>query len=466
MKTRSIVSATVLLLLALAGRSPAQPTTQPEQIDLKLQPAALPEPALKYRLVPPAGERTPGNAVMLYMIAFDRAAERSDGWKDPRLSEFNELVDASVDALDVEKARSFTNSAILDQLLLAGRRSECTWDPAFREQGFAALLPYLNSARVAAEFLSIQIKLEMKTGHFDNAVELLQAGFSLADNLEREPIMVQCLVAAGIRAIMFKDVRELIQRPGAPNLYWALANMNRSPNLWRRIVESEREGMFYTFPALKHPQTMTASEATHVLLEFGKYIAGSGLAQRETDSGPKLFLRLIGAYPKAKEWMIAQGTPADQVNAMPANAVVLTWWLDQFRHQSDDIEKWTGLPPWQALPGLRRTQDQIVADRDHLTPLQAMLPNYTHGFANIARGERERAVLQLAEAIRAYADAHGGAAPPTLDALSPATPAPTDPMTGRPFDYAVPGNVIEIRAASPLPDEPRYATAYQITIAH
>jgi formyltetrahydrofolate-dependent phosphoribosylglycinamide formyltransferase len=67
------------------------------------------------------------------------------------------------------------------------------------------------------------------------------------------------------------------------------------------------------------------------------------------------------------------------------------------------------------------------------------------------------------EAIRAYAAAHGGKLPQTLEDLSDATPAPIDPLTGTNFDYT-PGDGGFVLEAAPVADRPDTRLKYQVTL--
>ncbi|HWE05901.1 MAG TPA: hypothetical protein VG274_04285 [Rhizomicrobium sp.] len=438
-----------MAIVVQIGRAQAQATTQPEPIELRVRPMALAEPALKDRLLPPYSEQTPGNAATLYLTAFSLVQSNSDSWDQKRSDEFDELLDASIDDLDAEKARRFLVPNVFDLLEIAGRRSRCEWDTSMREQGYRALLPYLNQARTAANLLSIQIKLDIKQGDFDHAIRMLRSGFAMANHLETEPILVQCLVAAGIRDVMLSDVRALIQRPNAPNLYWPLADLYGSRDLWPRIMESEREALFYTIPRLRHPEDLTAEQARKVIEEINGYIEpsrGSDL-QEALGRDAATLLQIIRAYPLAREALIRRGTPAAQVDAIPANAATLAWDVDGFQRRADAIERWTCLAPWQAFAGLRREALRHRED-DDLNPLNRLIPRVSLAYLTLARGDRERALMQMVEAVRGYAAAHGGSAPASLDDLSPDTPAPPDPLLGKGFDYSVEHGIVTLHAAA------------------
>jgi hypothetical protein len=453
-------------LLMSATRSPGQSTTKPESIEVRIHPMGWEEPALKYRLLPAALDQTPGNAATLYMMTFSMVQSTVNSWSHERNETFDNLLQASPEDLDAQKAQTFLAPRRLEDLEVASRRSTCDWDPANREQGYQALLPYLSYARMTAQMLSLQIKLDIKERRFDHAIEMLRAGFTLADNLQHEPIVVQCLVAASIREIFLNDLRTLIQRPGAPNLYWPLANLHGSADQWGRIMQAERDELFYTFPPLKHPKDMSAQQSRNLIDELCKYLdlAGRPPQYQEISRQGQIILQMIRGYPQAKAWLVHQGMTADQVEAMPANTVVLTWYVDQYWKQTEEIEKWTGLPLWEALPGIRRELSSIRNNDPGLNPLKQLLPALSRAYLRISMGDRERAMLQTVEAIRGYAAAHAGSAPNSLGDLSPATPAPLDPLLGKPFEYSVERGVTTLHAAAPAGESQEYESVYHVQI--
>lgn len=464
---RWIIACAIVALVTSAEASGAQ-TTQPVRVELGIRPAAPEEPALKYRLMPAAMEQTPGDGATLYMMAFQFVQSNFDSWQPARRDEFDHLVDASPDDLDADKADSFRTPGTFEFVRLAGHRAQCNWGPAVKEKGYHALLPYLNYARVTADLLSVQIKLDIKQGRFDDAIEMLRSGFAMADNFQREPILVQCLLGEGLREVMMDDLRDLIQRPGAPNLYWPLAGLHSSEGLLHRIAQSERDYIFYTFPSLKHPEELNAEQSRKLIDDIDDYIDMSkGSARTDLlDRRIGLILQMIHAYPEAKTWMIRRGIPPQQVETMPANAVVLAWALERYQYKADAIEKWTGLPAWQAFPGMQREIDAGMQKDDEWTPLKQLLPSYFGAYFRFGMADRERAALQIVEGIRGYAATHGGAAPASLDDLSPATPAPLDPLLGKPFGYVVENNVITLRAPSPAGTGPQWEMLYRVTLAH
>jgi hypothetical protein len=72
----------------------------------------------------------------------------------------------------------------------------------------------------------------------------------------------------------------------------------------------------------------------------------------------------------------------------------------------------------------------------------------TGAVGKFARADRQLAALMAVEALRAYAAANGGKLPERLDEVVE-TPVPANPMTGKPFTYAVGDGVATISDSTP-----------------
>lgn len=460
----------LLFVTALACVVRAQATAKGEDVRLTLHPAAPGQPALKDALLPEPADQTPGNAATVYLMAFDDAGRVSS---DPS---FESLRDVTIAELDEAKASALLNAhtVMMQNLAIAARRSACEWDPPTREQGLRAVLTYPNQAWVAGNLLSIRAKLAMKRRHFDEAIDALRDGFALADHLEREPLLVQALVAASIRGQLLADARELAQQPGAPNLYWPLVNLPPAGRNRVRIVQTEKSSLFLTFPELRHVEQLSAAQSRQVFADL-QHLAGGG-------SWAELLLGMVREYPQAKRFLIEHGRSPELANEMPPDTAVLSYYLAQFIEQSDEMNKRAGLPLWQACAevpqptvrdgapgspaGLHSYGYASPDEPQPYNPLLATAPAYHRAFSSFANVERERAMLQVVEGIRAYAAAHDGALPRSLDVLSPDTPAPLDPMLNRPFDYQVAGDAATLAAPAPPGEPPQLQKSYHITIAH
>src|SRR5262249_53302240 len=125
---------------------------------------------------------------------------------------------------------------------LAARREQCDWEltERFKKESFAMLLPDVQWFREVAILLSLRARLEIAEGKFDKALYTLQTGFALARHLTDTPILITHLVGIAIGQVMLARLEELIQQPGAPNLYWALTHAPRPLFDLRKPLQGEK----------------------------------------------------------------------------------------------------------------------------------------------------------------------------------------------------------------------------------
>jgi hypothetical protein len=157
------------------------------------------------------------------------------------------------------------------------------------------------------------------------------------------------------------------------------------------------------------------------------------------------------AYPDAKRALIASGRNAEVVEAMPAVQVVMIESVREYERFRDDLFKWMALPYAEARPGLLRVDKQLreLRARHKGIPIAAtMLPAILKVHTVTTRLDRRIAALRCIEAIRLYAAAHDGKLPATLDDVKE-VPIPTDPMTGKGFQYKVSGDTATLTAGAP-----------------
>ncbi len=99
-----------------------------------------------------------------------------------------------------------------------------------------------------------------------------------------------------------------------------------------------------------------------------------------------------------------------------------------------------------------------------MLPLLQVVPAVDRVALARARLERKFAGLRCVEAVRLYAAAHDGKLPGTLEEIKD-VPVPSDPLTGRPFAYAVRDGRAVLTAPAPV-GEPSAENAwrYELTI--
>jgi hypothetical protein len=447
----------VLAALAIPAAAQAPP---PEPIKLTLSPAAEPVPALKYPLLPELSEKTPGNAALLYYRAFS-----PEWWTNVRQRPIMEKVEKASEAplteLKNSDLRWLLELKALREVDRAARREHCDWEltPRLKEDGINLLIPDVQAMREFALFLTVRARLEMAAGQLDKALYTLQTGFALARHVGDGPTFIQALVGTAVANRMIVQLEELLRQPGAPNLYWGLTDLPRPFIDLHRPIQGEKLWLFGTWPELREANNPYLSPRQRERLQViaDQLVSENFEPNRKSDVEVRLAtITLVAkAYPEAKRALVAAGRKPEEIEALPTVQVVLLAALRDFEHHRDDAFKWMALPYPEARPGLERAQQALKETRVRYAgiPIAAtFLPATIKVYSASTRIDRRIAALRCVEAIRLYAAAHEGKLPATLADVKE-VPIPTDPMTGKGFDYKVNGDTATI-SAGPPPGEP------------
>jgi hypothetical protein len=305
----------------------------------------------------------------------------------------------------------------------------------------------------------------------DEALSWAQTGFAMARHAGNGPTLIQYLVGVAMVRMMCERLEELIQQPGAPNLFWALTTLPRPFIDLRTAVEGEKT-LFpkNLLPPLAELEAapLTAEQARQRFAKLLQTLAEVGGGSKEEFSLVTMFFT-AKFYPTAKQYLVRLGLPAERVEAMAPLQVVVIYSLRQYYRARDDLFKWMTLPYWQAAPGLHQALDQLKQMRAEMQegiPIASLLLPAVQNVASAAsRSERRLALLRTVEALRLYAAEHRGQWPAALQALAP-LPVPTDPVTGKPFEYHVEGNRATLFAPPPPGEKPapHNAIRYELTL--
>lgn len=433
---------------------------------LVIEPAAEPDPPLKYTLIPAYGDLQPGNAATSYYRAItllptdssQTFGNEQQSWCDVPLAEFPR-----------DEARKWLNRfhGALSELRVATLRETCDWNHRVREmQGLDPvnfLLPEMQRLRELARVLRVKARLEIAERRFDDALATMTMGYRLAENTGKSPLLISALVGIAVASVMEPCVTDWMEA-GGPNLYWALASLPDPVVDIRIAMQQEMNLPLQMFPFLKDPEhaNHTTEQWREILAEAAQRLSAAGGPGGPTvdwaaqSTGTVLFL---AGYSAAKEQLIASGMDAATVEAMPVGQVVAIQTARSYQKAYQESMKWTLLPYWQA----REPMDASFADLQSngfigqtggmpcaipIVPL--LLPAVSSATLAPVRLRRNLAALQTIEALRMAAARSGGQWPQSLDELTFA-PAPIDPVTGRTITYGKTesGNVELILAPPP-----------------
>jgi hypothetical protein len=415
-------------------------------LEIVIDPAPEPVPALKYHLLVPAEERVPGNAAPIYGRIVH---ERNDAWK-AKLGELSSLLELPAEQLPVDKARESLEvfDGVSEQLSAAARRSHADWQYVTEGQDpVMILLPDAQFMRAYSRLLALKTRYEVRTGDLSAAIVSMRDGLALGQHVAEAPFLVNQLIGIAASAIVLDEFDAYAAAPKAPNLYWALAELPRPLISLRRGAATECEILEMKLPELAR---LDDPLLTPNWQRLSRDMRGWALELVKMEEAGNLeMLARIQSPPSAEQLAEARaylrdkhGRPADQVEAMPAAEVEVRFTVALFRDIGDAWRKWLVVPYPQSLVDFKSRNELLLNEckRLELIPLVSVLtPLGGNLLVAQARIDLRVARAQAMEALRMHAAATGKL-PEKLDEVT-IVPVPLDPVTGGPFAYTLDGDV-------------------------
>ncbi|MCC6494521.1 MAG: hypothetical protein IT424_16040 [Pirellulales bacterium] len=456
---------------------------------LTVTPAPEPTPAFRYRLSPGALQMRPGNAALYYLRAFtengvagawkgitkEHGAEEVDGGSD---SSAWYSIERPLSEMPLDKARQAAArfDAIVQQYVArAVVREDCDWGRNLEElrglDVIGLLLPEIQDTRSLARALLLRVRVAVADRDFDRAVDELTMIYRMGRHVASDPILVCGLVGLAEANLATTEIIEFIAAQDAPNMYWALAELERPLVDLRPAVQHELRWGFRIFPILHEPE-----KNEHSPEEWARQLAKAFTdVQAATTGGPNLKqpmtqlavtgLSLI-AYSDAKERLTASGMDRDAVERMPVGQVIAIDASREFRRLADEFEKGWYVPRDKAGHYFAVADDDLGRSKFEGGYGRILASVLLPAFANLQgtqlRSERLLNAVQTIEAVRLHAAASGKL--PTALADVSAVPVPRNPATGQPFQYRLEGEtaVLELPAGEVAGNE---QIRFEITLA-
>lgn len=441
-----------LVALAAAGIGVAADALADEgPTKITLHPAAAPTPALKHQLLPPFMDRTPGNAAVFYgkVKSEQNSYFNSKEWRE----KIDHWGEATLEELRREEARVTLGR---DFLTAAARCEWCDWQLPVRTAPYAyILLPEAQELRSFYRLLKAHARIAMARGDLMEAIDILQESFAMGRHAAAGPTLVNGLVGIAICHNSLLDVRELVQQPGAPNLYWALTTLPQPLVDFRGGLETEALMLPLTLAEVRDLDDvqLTADEwrsrLLQVMQEVHKLEDGADWQPTE-DYLDQAVARVL---PHARQALIDRGADRDAVEAMAEAQVVLVDWMDRYRRHVDDLVAAWHLDDYaEAIRRIEAAEARSRLEWDDgrdVMQLVKLTPGFRATRNAQVRTQRQLAALRVIEALRMSAAAHDGRLPEQLSDIAE-VPIPADPVTGQPFGYRLEGETAHL-SGPPLP---------------
>jgi hypothetical protein len=318
--------------------------------------------AFRYRFWIPASERKPGSAagrVLRAFIEYNQAASNRsrDFWRDAPSPVSYLASEEPLSSLDVSRSRGFLRhfKATLDELYAAIDLED--FDTVVRLQdlnGKEALelrLEEMSVARAVARILVIDIRLAVAESRYDDAVKSLQAGFKLAEVVEKSwpGTLVPYLVSNAIVPMMLDRVQEMMQQPDCPNLYWALATLPNQFGDIREVLLNEDQFIRKIAEYWKElPEKQASPEAWRERFSevFSRVVADYSNEAWQSEELLKVqagVCVLLYAEP-SRSFLKDSGWAYDTVEAMSDSEAVLRATYAQLDQKLRQASRWNLLP--------------------------------------------------------------------------------------------------------------------------
>jgi hypothetical protein len=424
-----------------------------------LAPKAEHKPALSIRFIPDPFNAKPGNAAIYYLKAggfFEQTAAlqakrkfEDDSRAAAREGDYAPYVwlETEVKDLPVEKMKEYLTYTSFQPLFLeeAASRLHCDFDRQIKsvENPVGYLLPEVQAIRDTARIQAMRFLLAMAENRVDDGVKILGQLIAMGPHLCQEPFLVSNLVGAACVNIGLEKAYYLSEHPAAPNLYWAIAQLPKPLIQIEQSLAYEREFLFEQVKALREVDTIPKPDGywSEFIDRFTAAIQGIGAPFDQLESIGKAGITLaIGSnVPVAREYLVEiEGMSNDELDRLP-NAQIFFLAMRRFYERYRDEEFKYSFLPENARNKVNATSSKFteLSQRYGLiaVPTSVFLPAVQAAQRASLRTQQQIAMWQTVEAIRHHLATHDNRLPATLDELE--LPAPHDPLTNVPFEYAI-----------------------------
>lgn len=439
---------------------------------LTVSPQAAPVPALKYRLFPISSDRKDGNAAPIYLrFAHERNDERKKRLRE-KPEAWNQLP---LEKLPLAEVKSFLDSYKYNfhQLELGARRKSAEWNYTFDAGNpIGLLLPDAQEMRMHAPLLVLKARVEIVEGRYADTLRTLETGFSFSQQVSEGPFLISALVGIAMARQFADCLLELIERPKAPNLYWALTVIPRPFVDLRRANEIEQKMLEMQFPDMAGVNRPRSAEEWDAALRrvrqelerisrFDRDYKAPPAGNAVTDPASK-----SPDLPEARRYLAdVVGLSSAAIKSMPPSQILLLYLSHYYHEKRDEAFKSTYLPFAQArqLLAAERKRAQVHSDTEAARVANLFLPAVTKVELAQVRIERKLAALRAIEALRMHAAGHAGQLPDKLAQVA-IVPVPNDPGTGQPFEYQRQGQSFTLISRIPGEDLKTTGLRYRVTM--
>lgn len=437
---------------------------------MTITPSGARKPASRDFLLPEFRQAIPGNRVQMFLRCF---MEQDIFFGKVESEKRHKWIEMALKDLPVNELKNYGGQWIRRDMHDAARMTNADWQLWYfaRRDGYNTLLPDVQKMRALAEAIKSRVRGEIANRDFEGALHDLRTLLGLARSMESHPTLIGNLVGFAITEIAVKAIQELVQQPGAPNLYWALTDLPSPFMSIRAGLEGERMFISADFEELRNSADPISDSAVMRKIEYiEKLFAMEGPGNKKLFDAAGTPKKALPARAKikqevaaARERLIQSGLKPEHVRVWTPLHVVLLDEARLYEEYRDEACKWANLPYWKARPGMAAEEAKLKKESEK-SPFLVLVPAIAKVKTAQARtDQRLRAILHI-EAIRLYAHEHQNKLPAKLDDIK--LPLGIDPVTGKPFEYSVKDGVATLHGANPHPDSPQTNKYYEIRVSN
>jgi len=188
-------------------------------VEMTLHPAKASESARQYRLLPKADQLTDADAAPLY----EKAIQSLPG--NLQTEKTSQWLKSPLDKLPRQQVQSALQQfkPTLQLLEQAAKCKQCDWSYEYVDDETQS--QNLRGYRTLIFFHALQVRFQIAQGRYDKALYTMQTGFAMAKHLSNGPTLVDGFIGISTGVFICRQLEQFVQRPDAPNLYWALRDL-------------------------------------------------------------------------------------------------------------------------------------------------------------------------------------------------------------------------------------------------
>ncbi|MBI9018521.1 MAG: hypothetical protein JEZ07_14810 [Phycisphaerae bacterium] len=472
---RTIRIITILLFTTITFAADAKTQEPgPRIVQLTITPSKEPTPGNQPSLTVPFTDQIVDNAALYYLRPLPKMAYIAKD--NPVLfDKLGEMLQKDINSIPKEDLDEiFQHFPYLFGPFKQGIHcNSCQWPQNIRSKGLSASMPYSSIyLRQTSQIFALKARKNIAEGKYDQALELTKTLLIVSKHIAHERGTIGNLHASRMFKLPLDTLEILIQKPDAPNLYWALATL---PDPFFDIKKiSEIEIFLFNFhksPSFKSyekilTEILTADQAKELALEQFNYMQNTKGKWIDIPED-KIISCLLKYYPQARKYLLANGWLTEKIDNMEKLQISMIYTLELAQHSIQRLHRWFNIPYHQAINKIKSEQEAIkglLKSHQDLPGniLLSSTSNIKKSYCMFTTVDRRIRALRIIEALKLHVH-KTGKLPDSLSQIK-CVPIPIDPITGKDFRYKLKNNIATIDCTLGDPELKNQEFIYEIKL--